>query len=109
MSRRVKAAFSTAILTILLAGCGNKESEVKKPVEPALPEPTTGAAIDAAAEEAMLAAEKAVDDEAAAADSAKSEIAKPASAKPETAKTEDVKSDVDAKVETGKSDSKKAE
>jgi hypothetical protein len=104
MSRPFKAAFSTAILTILLAGCGNKESEVKKPVEPALPEPKTGADIDAAAEEAMLAAEKAVDAEVEAAGSAKSEVSKT-----ETAKSDSVKTQDDAKVEASKSDSKKAE
>lgn len=104
MSPRFKAVFSTAILTILLAGCGNKESEVKKPVEPALPEPKTGSDIDAAAEEAMLAAEKAVDGEAEAAAGAKSEVSKSDSTKAESVKKTD-----DAKVEAGKSDSKKAE
>jgi hypothetical protein len=89
MSLRVKAILTATLLSISLAACGSKESEVKKPEEPALPEPKTGAAIDAAAEEAMVAAEKATDAEAETKDAPKGdETAKPADAKAASTKTE---------------------
>jgi hypothetical protein len=66
VSHRSKAALTAIIITMMLSACGSKEPEVKKPQEAALPEPKTGDDIDAAAEDAMLAAEKETDAKAEA-------------------------------------------
>ncbi len=100
MSRHFKAIVSAAILAMLLVGCGKTESEVKKPVEPSLPEPQTGAAIDAAAEEAvqaedaMKAAEETTDARADANKAGSSEAKKSDGGEASEKKTEAAKSEV---------------
>jgi hypothetical protein len=66
VSHRSKSAFLAIVMTMMLSACGSKEPEVKKPQEAALPEPKTGDDIDAAAEDAMLAAENETDAKAEA-------------------------------------------
>jgi uncharacterized lipoprotein NlpE involved in copper resistance len=96
VSHRSKAVFTAIIITMMLSGCGSKEPEVKKPQEVALPEPKTGDDIDAAAEDAMLAAEKETD--------AKAEAGKASEKAADAAKSSDA--DEAKKTET---ESKKAE
>jgi hypothetical protein len=120
MSLRRTAALSAIALSLMLSACGSKETEVKKPDEPALPEPKTGAAIDAAAEEAMQAAEKATDAEAEVGkgkeESGNAVPVKATEAKSDKAddkkavekKTEEKKTE-DKKVEGKKAEEKKAE
>jgi outer membrane PBP1 activator LpoA protein len=74
---RSKSALTVIILAMVLSACGNKATEVKKPEEPALPEPKTGNDIDAAAEDAMQAAEKETDAKAEAGKAGKNALDEP--------------------------------
>ncbi len=88
MTDRTKTVIAASLLALSLTACGQKAEPPKKDEVPALPQPKTGDAIDAAAEEAMVAedamvaAEKATD---AKADEAKSK----ASSEPKAAEKSD--------------------
>jgi hypothetical protein len=76
MAYRNKSVIVTSLMALSLAACGQKAEPPKKDEPPALPAPKTGDAIDAAAEEAMLAAEESTDAKVDAAEDKKPAVVK---------------------------------